>query len=113
MRSLTLVLVATSNFYTLAGERESERGRGRRISGKNRVVVVVEPAAVPPHLLRVVGEVNFVKDLGAVELDGVHLHRMWRQLPGLHPAQRQKTRLSLCKCRESSKVIRQREKTVN
>lgn len=39
-------------------------------------------------LLGVVWEVDFVEDLGAVQLDGVHLHLMWRELPGLHPTQR-------------------------
>lgn len=55
----------------------------------------VRQAAVCSYLLRVIGEENFVEDLGSVLLDGVQLHRMWRQLPGLHPAQRSRTPL-LC-----------------
>lgn len=39
------------------------------------------------HLLCVVWEVDFVEDLGAVQLDGIHLHLMWWQLSGLHPTQ--------------------------
>lgn len=39
------------------------------------------------YLLRVVGEVDFVEDLDAVLLDGVHLHLVRRELPGLHPTQ--------------------------
>lgn len=39
------------------------------------------------HLIRVIGEVDFMEDLGAVLLDGVDLHLVWRELPGLHPTQ--------------------------
>lgn len=35
-----------------------------------------------PHLVRVVGEVDLVEDLGSLVLDGFHLHQMWRVLPG-------------------------------
>lgn len=72
-------------------ERERERGGWTGFSG----LLPVRPDAVCSYLLCVVGEENFVEDLGAVQLDGVQLHRMWWQLPGLHPAQRSRTPL-LC-----------------
>lgn len=41
------------------------------------------------YLRYVVGEVDFVEDLGAVQLDGIYLDLVGWELPGLHPAQRQ------------------------
>lgn len=35
-----------------------------------------------PHLVRVVGEVDLVEDLGSLVLDGLHLHQVWGVLPG-------------------------------
>lgn len=35
------------------------------------------------YIAGVIGEMDFVEDPGAVLLDGVHLHRMGRELPGL------------------------------
>lgn len=90
LRSLILVLVATSNFCRWTREKR-DRGGWTGFSG----LLPVRRAAVCSYLLCVVGEEHFVEDLGAVLLDGAQLHRMWRQLPGLHPAQRSRTPL-LC-----------------
>lgn len=46
------------------------------------------------YLVRVIGELHFVEDLSAVLLDGLHLHLMWWQLPGLNPTQRHQTLIS-------------------
>lgn len=35
------------------------------------------------YIIGAIREVDFVKDLGAVLLDGVHLHQVWRKLPVL------------------------------
>lgn len=35
-----------------------------------------------PHLVRVIGEVDLVEDLGSLVLDGLHLHQVRRVLPG-------------------------------
>lgn len=35
------------------------------------------------YIIAVIWEVDFVEDLGAVLLDGVHLYHMGRKLPGL------------------------------
>lgn len=38
--------------------------------------------ASSPHLVGVVGEVDLVENLGGFVLDGLHLHQVWRVLPG-------------------------------
>lgn len=35
-----------------------------------------------PHLVSVVGKVDLVENLGGFVLDGLHLHQVWRVLPG-------------------------------
>lgn len=42
----------------------------------------VIPVCVAPHLIRVIGEVDLVEDLGSLVLDGLHLHQVWGVLPG-------------------------------
>lgn len=51
------------------------------------------------HLLCVVWEVDFVEDLGAVQLDGIYLDLMWWELPGLHPTQKTANNMTHRACR--------------
>lgn len=42
----------------------------------------VRPVCEAPHLVRVIGKVDLVEDLGSLVLDGLHLHQVWGVLPG-------------------------------
>lgn len=44
--------------------------------------VSLDQEASGPHLIGVIGKVDFVEYLGGFVLDGLHLHQVWGVLPG-------------------------------
>lgn len=73
MRSLTLVPVATS---TVCMKRSMVTGNAEKPQVSQRL-------SACSYLCCVVRKVDFVVDLGAVLLDGVHLHMVWWEFSGL------------------------------